>query len=90
MLCKMRVTDGRRCSYSPDEMDYIEHFFYECPLILNFWKSLEQRILNHYDTQVEITVLEAIFGIPKARMVTQELFTKTNHIILIAKMCISI
>ena len=27
LLCKMRVTNSRMCSYCPDKVDYIEHFF---------------------------------------------------------------
>ena len=26
MLCKMRVRENQRCSYCPDQVDFIEHF----------------------------------------------------------------
>ena len=90
LLCKMRVTDSRICSYCPDKIDYMEHFFYECPVVLHFWKSVKQYILINYGTQIDISVLEALFGVPKTRDIPLETLQKINHLILIAKMCISI
>ena len=86
----MRVTDSRICSYCPDKIDYMEHFFYECPVVLHFWKSVKQYILINYGTQIDISVLEALFGVPKTRDIPLETLQKINHLILIAKMCISI
>ena len=38
MLFKMKKRDNQNCSYCSEEIDYIEHFFFECPPVKLFWK----------------------------------------------------
>ena len=42
LQCKMKVRDDRMCSYCNDVIDYIEHFFFDCPTIKKFWNYIEQ------------------------------------------------
>lgn len=89
MLHKMKIKENRNCSYCSDETDYIEHFFYACRVVRPFWTLISQYILTEYDVQIifgEISVLFGI-GIPGINRLT---LRKINHIVLIAKMCISI
>ena len=90
MLCKMRVRENQRCSYCPDQVDYIEHFFYECPQTRQFWIAVRNYILNTYGTRINISMTEALFGIQEVRNASADALHKINHILLIAKMCISI
>ena len=87
LLCKMKVRDDQMCSYCNDVVDYIEHFFFDCPTIKTFWNYIEQYILITFDIQTHLTVVDVLFGIKQHNYgkVKNKLI---NHVILIAKMCI--
>ena len=126
LLCKMKVRDDQMCSYCNDVVDYIEHFFFDCPTIKKFWNYMEyylehiffdcptikkfwnyiehiffdcptikkfwnyieQYILVTFDIQTHLTVVDVLFGIKQHNY--GKVKTKLiNHVILIAKMCIS-
>ena len=89
LLCKMKVRDDQMCSYCNDVVDYIEHFFFDCPTIKKFWNYIEQYILITFDIQTHLTVVGVLFRIKQHnyRKVKTKLI---NHVILIAKMCISL
>ena len=63
LLCKMKVRDDRMCPYCNDVVDYIEHFFFDCPAIKKFWNYIEQYILITFDIQTHLTVVDVLFGI---------------------------
>jgi hypothetical protein len=89
MLNKMKVTDTNKCSHCTDKVDFIEHFFFDCPLVFTFWKSVEQFILLHLDIAINLDLSMVLFGnFDNFIGMTDRL--KVNHILLIAKMCISI
>ena len=85
---KKKERDDRMCSYCYDAVDYIEHFFFNCPTIKKFLNYIEQYILITFDIQTHLTVVVVLFGIKQHNYGTVQ--TKLiNHVILIAKMCIS-
>ena len=86
----MKVRDSNTCSYCNDVIDFMEHFFYECPVVSNFWKVTEQFILTTLDKQIKLSVTDVLFGIGKCDGIRTNKLKKINHIILIAKMCTSI
>ena len=88
LLCKMKVRDGRMCSYCNDVVDYIEHFFFDCPKIKKCWNYTEQYILITFDIQTHLTVVDVLFGI-KQHNYGKVKTKRIDHVILIAKMCIS-
>ena len=45
----LKVRHDRMCSYCNDVVDYIEHFFFDCPTIKKFWNYTEQYILITFD-----------------------------------------
>ena len=76
------------CSYCYDAVDYIEHFFFYCPTIKKFWNYMEQNIRISFDIQTHLTVVDVLFAIKQHNY--GKVKTKLiNHVILIAKMCIS-
>ena len=87
LLCKMNVARSNRCSYCPDEVDFIEHFFFYCPSIKSFWTEVEYSLTRRFDVNLKITIKEVMFGW-KTKVTL--LNKKINEIILIAKMSISI
>ena len=88
LLCKMKVRDDQMCSYCNDVVDYTEHFFFDCPTIEKFWNYTEQYILITFDIQTHLTVVDVLFGI-KQHNYGKVKTKRINHVILIAKMCIS-
>ena len=74
---------------SNDVVDYIEHFFFDCPKIFFFGNYIEQYILITFDIQThQVTVVDVLFGI-KQHNYGKVKTKRINHVILIAKMCIS-
>ena len=63
LLCKMKVRDDQMCSYCNDVVDYMEHFFFDCPTIKKFWNYIEQYILITFDIQTHLNVVDVLFGI---------------------------
>ena len=90
MLCKMKVKTNNHCSYCNGVVDFIEHFFFYCPIIRVFWKNIENFILAEYNTHLHIDVTDVIFGLCAPIHTTKENQKTLNHIILVGKMCISI
>ncbi len=85
---KRKKRDDRMCSYCYDAVDYIEHFFFDCPTIKKFWNYMEQNIRISFDIQTHLTVVDVLFGI-KQHNYGKVKTKRINHVILIAKMCIS-
>ena len=90
LLSKMKVTDNNLCSYCAHDVDYIEHFFYECSAVKPFWKYIENVVLVSFNVKLSITEKEVLFGVTKCKHVSGRIAKKINHILLIAKMSISI
>ena len=44
-------------------VDYIEHFFFDCPTIQKFWNCTEQYILNTFHSQIHLPVVDVLFRI---------------------------
>ena len=59
----MKVRDDQMCSYCNDIVDYIEHFFFDCPTIKKFWNYIELYIVITFDIQTYLTVVDVLFGI---------------------------
>ena len=45
---------------------YIEHFFCECPIVVNFWISIEQKVYRETGLRVELSVQTILFGLQTA------------------------
>jgi hypothetical protein len=90
LLSKMKIRATNKCLFCVDVVDYIEHFFYECPIVLEFWKRIEQYLWIEFNIKIVLNVREVLFGISRVDGLTDTQLYKINHIILIAKMCISI
>ena len=89
LLCKMGIAQTNKCNAcAADETDYIEHFFFTCTKIKPLWKMVEQEITKRTDVHVKISKTVALLGYHEDTYTTQER-KSINHLILIAKMCIS-
>ena len=83
----MGIRNNRLCEFC-DEIDFIEHFFWRCKRLREFWKNVENTICNKTGNSIKITEESALFGFEKNKS-KQEVNKITNHILLIAKMTIS-
>ena len=63
LLCKMKVKENNKCTYCNELVDYIEHFFFECPVVHDFWRYIEQHILINFNVQVHLTTIDILFGV---------------------------
>ena len=85
----MKVKENNRCSYCPDIVDYIEHFFCECPVVQNLWLFTEKSIYVKTDLILKLSTTDRLFGVSNSGQVKGN-YRTVNILILIAKMCISI
>ena len=76
----MNVRESNKCKFCPDTIDYIEHFFYECPVVVNFWKSIEQKVYRETGIRVELSVQTILFGLQNSTLATFKV-DYINHII---------
>ena len=49
LLCKMKVKENNKCTYCDELCRLYEHFFFECPVIRDFWRYIEQHILINFN-----------------------------------------
>ena len=89
MLNKMEVKDNNKCSYCKDTVDFIEHFFFDCPMVLNFWKHIEDNIYHRIGYKFPLTNKDILFGVPKSGF-SDNHYKYINNLILIGKMSVSI
>ena len=90
LLNKMKVVDDNKCSLCRDEVDFLEHFFFLCPPVKQFWIKIEKYLAVVFKTQVNLQVSHVLFGIQTLGELTKDKIHMINHVILIAKMSISI
>ncbi len=90
LLHKMKIVDNNKCSYCIQEIDYLEHLFYSCPLVKSFWKRFEAYLRGIIGKHIPLGVHDVLFGLKPREMCDNESTTVANHLILIGKMCISI
>lgn len=89
LLTKMKLRNTETCSAcSSGDKDYIEHFFYDCSEINLVWKLVESAVKEFVDRNITINQSTALLGYQDTN--TPKLESQIiNHLILIAKMCIS-
>ena len=70
--------------------DFIEHFFFHCKRLENFWKEIEQYIMVMTGTKIMINERNALFGIlaTEHHNLRDRTINNINMILLVAKMCI--
>ena len=90
MLNRMKVTTDNKCELCPHEVDFIEHFFYECPNVLEFWKEIENLLYLEFNVKNRLRVTDVLFGITHMPEISKSTLNRINHILLIGKMSISI
>ena len=62
-LFKWNLNENNTCNYC-EEIDTIEHHFFDCNESRKTWKSLQNWIKNNLDISFPLTICEVLFGIP--------------------------
>ena len=86
----MGVRGDNKCIYCPSEIDYIEHFFYDCAFVKQFWKWMEGKILQSNYVLVKLSVIDILFGMQHYGNFDTRTVRHVDFMILVGKMCISI
>ena len=87
LLFKMGIRSDTKCTYC-NEIDYVEHFFFDCYKIKCIWTYVENAFYEKFNIRLAITASDALLGIPKKNGISSKMMKYLNHLILIAKMCI--
>ena len=85
----MKVCQTNTCDFCPNEIDFMEHFFFSCAQTKPLWAHVENRLAAETGKRIFLTVKEVLFGVFRKGFNSKDL-RKINHQILVAKMCISI
>ena len=88
LLMKMGLKQSKNCDYCPSEIDYVEHFFFQCSKIRSLWTSAENLILKLTGAKLQLTCADVLCGYQVDD--SSEENKLINHIILIGKMCVGI
>ena len=91
LLLKMGLANNNRCSLCNTEIDYIEHFFFNCKIIEYMWKYVTGLIRQIANINIALDEKKVLFGIDTKDIpeLDKQRLKTINHILLIAKMCIS-
>jgi hypothetical protein len=90
LLSKMGITRSHYCSFCPDKIDFVEHFFFSCTKISKIWKCVSARFQLKFEKEITFTPIDVLLG--KRKLVDMSIteYSFVNNLILIAKMCIGI
>ena len=84
-LKRIGIAESKYCKHCKNDIDYIERFFQYCKNIYTIWKQVEEYL--RYDTQIKLKLMDSPLGYSGMENNTGVQLA-TNHVILIAKMCI--
>lgn len=87
LLAKMGIAQNDNCNFC-EEKDFIEHFFFYCKSLRAFWAMIEGIFSTAFGKMSHLTPKQVLLGVKDKKLSKDEENT-INHILLIAKMCIS-
>ena len=90
LLKKLKITESDKCKFCPDELEYVEHFFFHCNKIKIMYNIIKDKVYQKYSYKIEISEEEAMLGIVDKKKGNKEIREYANRLILIAKMCCGI
>ena len=79
-LFHWKIADTDRCNYCGAH-DSLSHFLYRCEVSKRFWRQLINWIENSFKLQIDLSIIDIIFGIKG----TKGLLLNLNYFILYGK-----
>ena len=91
LLLKMGLANDNKCPLCRTEIDYIEHFFFTCSVIKYMWNYITALFRQMFNVNITFNEKNVLFGIRGTDVpwLKKQHLKIINHVILIAKMCIS-
>ena len=80
-LSKIKMTDSPQCTFCKNEIESLEHLFYNCEMTRSFWVALRSWLVEYNINLKPSSVFNVLLGIFNAG----EDFVIVNHLILEAK-----
>ena len=73
-----------------NELEFIEHMLHTCVTLRTFWETIEHKLTIIIGQNIKISTAQALFGIAKNDIDTSMTkINEANHLLLIAKWCIT-
>ena len=89
LLSKMGIVETNKCAFCPEDIDFIEHFFYNCRVSKKLWCHVERMLNVITDGRINLSEKNVLFGFTHAEMPIRDQRQLVNLCILVGKMCIS-
>ena len=87
LLSKMKVKENEKCD-SCQEVDTLQHFFYECQAVEQLWIKIESLLFNISGTITRLNSERALFGLTTEQIANLGKLNEANLLILLGKLCI--
>ena len=88
LLKKMSIRESDMCLFC-GEKEFVEHFFVLCTVVETIWKEVERCIQQTTALSLSLNTTIILTGYRNLNNTTLDNVNLINHLILIAKMCIS-
>lgn len=89
LLFRMKIKPSSQCDEC-QELEFLDHMFYSCPKLKPFWELIEHKLTQIIGHTMKINVVQALFGLLKHDTnATRSKINEANHLILVAKLCIT-
>ena len=80
-LFKCKIKTENSCTFCTVVPEKLEHLFWQCPIVMNFWDEVEQWVYVKCNYLINIDKVKAIFGI----LNSNEWFRPLNYILILTR-----
>ena len=88
LLLKMKISPSRSCKFCTT-IDFIEHFFYQCPKVKPLWNEITKDLNSYLGISVALDEKIVLLGSPRVHAANNLVHTKVNLAIAIGKLTVS-
>lgn len=88
LLFKMRMVASQNCKYC-DEVDFVEHFFFNCKKVKPLWDKISRDIHTNLGVSLMLNEKIVLLGVTRRDGLNTELRKEINILLAIGKMVIS-
>lgn len=88
LLSKMKIKDSVKCEHC-QVIDFIEHFFYSCSLVIPLWREIERDVQLHVHPSIKISEQMVLLGATVDYNISKSSLERVNLALAIGKLAIS-
>ena len=89
LLKKMGLANSEFCPYCINQIDFVEHFFFDCCRMKPLWNYIERKIQLEFGCYVQLDSKSVLLGIIDKENIRKASLSHINYLILLGKMCTS-